>query len=327
LVTLIAGANSKWELGLRLHGIMIVRDEFDIVTESLQSAIKWCDQIYVLDNGSTDGTWEQVQALAKRHKQIVPFKQDSGSYSNRLRHDVFENFKSAGQVGDWWCKLDADEIYIDNPHNFVSRIPDRYDLVFGASFQYYFTDNDLALYEGDSKRYLVETSVEDRLRYYINNHSEPRFVRDDGNIDWSTGNPVSQREVFPVRIWLKHFQYRSPEQIQRRLELRLAAARRGDGFKHEAAVEWGKRYKLVNPRGKNEVAGANDLPRTKTFTPNWRDRVVSAEKLNYDAKDGKFVFRDDLMKPLPQPSIKEDVRHLARRIACRLRGRVGGCRR
>ncbi len=39
-----------------------------------------------------------------------------------------------------WCRLDSDEIYIDDPINFLSAVPDKYGFVFSASFNFYFTD-------------------------------------------------------------------------------------------------------------------------------------------------------------------------------------------
>src|SRR5215469_2313613 len=61
---------------VKIHGLCIVKNETDILEESLASALRWCDHIYIFDNGSTDGTWELVKNLAIEHPQIVPYKQD-----------------------------------------------------------------------------------------------------------------------------------------------------------------------------------------------------------------------------------------------------------
>ena len=37
-----------------------VKNEVDIIDQSLRAAASWCSKIYVFDNGSDDGTWETV---------------------------------------------------------------------------------------------------------------------------------------------------------------------------------------------------------------------------------------------------------------------------
>jgi glycosyltransferase involved in cell wall biosynthesis len=79
---------------MKIHGLCMVKNEADVLRETLASALHWCDHIYVLDNGSTDGTWDLVKELAVQHLQIVPFKQDDVLYTNGLRADIFNAFRS-----------------------------------------------------------------------------------------------------------------------------------------------------------------------------------------------------------------------------------------
>ena len=44
------------ENNMKIFGIMLVKNEVDIVGHTLKEAQKWCDKIFILDNGSTDGT-------------------------------------------------------------------------------------------------------------------------------------------------------------------------------------------------------------------------------------------------------------------------------
>lgn len=66
----------------------MVKNEADVLRESLISALHWCDHIYIFDNGSTDGSRELVKELADQYSQIVPFKQDGVLYTNGLRADI-----------------------------------------------------------------------------------------------------------------------------------------------------------------------------------------------------------------------------------------------
>ena len=53
----------------RFFALLPVRDEADIVDQSLQKILAWADAIYVFDTGSVDNTWEIVQDFAGRDKQ------------------------------------------------------------------------------------------------------------------------------------------------------------------------------------------------------------------------------------------------------------------
>lgn len=292
---------------MKLHGITLVKNEADILGDVLEAAADWADSIYVLDNGSTDGSWELAQEMAKTHPQIVAVDRDTGPYSNTLRRDVFEAFRDRAAPGDWWCKLDADEFYVDHPHRFLARVPERYRLVFGSSFQYHFTDRDRAAFEADPEGW-ERRPVRERLRHYRNDHSEPRFVRHGPGI-WDSGHPQDE-PVYPVRIWLRHYQYRSPRQIQSRLDSRLAASREGRGFRHEAAGNWGA----------DKGAGAPSA----SGAASWESRVVPAANLDFDAGDGRLVPREELLWPIPEPGLKSEFARLARRVPSHVRRRLAG---
>ena len=50
---------------MRIFGIMLVKDEGDVVGATIEAAQRWCDAIYVFDDGSQDSTWEQVLRAAE----------------------------------------------------------------------------------------------------------------------------------------------------------------------------------------------------------------------------------------------------------------------
>ena len=283
---------------MKIHGLCLVKNEVDVLQETLLSALHWCDHIYVFDNGSNDGTWELVNELAKQHVQIVPYKQDDVLYSNGLRADIFHRFRSNVSSQDWWCALDADEFYIDDPRIFLAKIPERFQTVWSASLNYYFTDHDAASYQRDPAKFL-KTSVQERLRYYLNNWGELRFFRHRNDIAWSRaqgGFPPAMfpAAAYPVRIWLKHYQYRSPEQITKRLRTRRAAMEASTGFWHEVTPNW-----------RTEIATKRDAPldftnaRPEFAGTRWEDRVVPAASLEYDAFDRRYVINESLMPEFP----------------------------
>lgn len=84
---------------MKIFAIMLVKNEADIVKSVILDAKKWANRIFIMDNGSTDGTWEIIQSLAD--DIVVPWKQDFRPYSNGLRADVFNEFRHEAKDGDW----------------------------------------------------------------------------------------------------------------------------------------------------------------------------------------------------------------------------------
>lgn len=285
---------------MKVHGLCIVKNEADVVEECMTAALKWCDHIYVFDNGSTDGTWELVHKLAECYPQIVPYKQDDTCFSDGLRAEIFDAFRSCARPGDWWCRLDADEFYIDDPRIFLSKIPAKFGVVCTASFTYYFTDKDAELYRQNPAKY-SETPVQQRLRYYLNNWGEIRFFAHRDSIVWTPelrwGWPESlDRELaYPIRMWVKNYSYRSPEQIEQRLRARRPAIESG-AFGHEAIANWSS-FVISGIRG-DFAESSPDLAGVQ-----WEERVVPASSLNFDGFDSRYVINENLMPQIP-PSTK-----------------------
>ena len=213
---------------MRILGNCLVKNEADVIVETLRRAASWCDRIYVFDNGSTDNTWDLVQELARTESRVVPFKSEDTPFRNSLRRDTFIQFRGEATERDWWCILDADEIYIDDPRAFLARVPASHHVVWGAYFQHYFTDVDLVRYEADPQAYPPTTPAEQALTYFRCDYSEVRFYRHRRRLVWDQGSaPRHLGLVHPRRIRFKHYQYRSPPQIQLRLETRQLAMRQG----------------------------------------------------------------------------------------------------
>ena len=295
---------------MRIHGMSLVKNEADVIGQSLVAAATWADFIYVYDNGSDDSTWEIVRDLAATHPQIVPYKQEATPFGEFLRRELFERYR--GTPRDWWCTMDADEFYIDDPRRFLASVPERFGEVWNASFEYYFTDVDAARYEEDPAAYADDVPVGDKCRYYINNWSEPRFFRNTERLEWNEGEawPEGLGPAYPERIRLKHYQYRSPPQIQRRLDSRRDAP---NSFRHEMLPDW--KQAILRPLDVDFAAA--DLAYAPT---SWRDRVVEASLLTEDR--GDYVVDEAALPPIPRarPAWVKALRAGARRAKRSLGG-------
>ena len=205
---------------MKIFGIMLVKNEVDIVGYVLKKAQEWCDKIFILDNGSTDGTWELIQSM--KNDCITPWKQDFGPFRRGMRADVFNEFRHLSEPGDWWCyALDADEVYAEDPREFLAKIPNKYLWVFKQDISFRLTREDLSEYSFSG---LFEEDI-DKLKYFaIPCWSEGRFFRYRKNLKWDNGiasqYPLHVGIFAPQRILVKHYARRSPQQIESRIQNR-----------------------------------------------------------------------------------------------------------
>jgi hypothetical protein len=226
---------------MKIHGICLAKNEGDLMEYSLRDKLTWCDYIYIYDNGSTDDTWPIAQRLASEYPdRIFPYRTDPQPFRDALRAEVFNHYRDRAHPGDWWCRADVDEFYVDPPRDFLATVPRRHHVVWSAHIQYLFTELDLARHE-QSASFIIP---DDLPRHYIANYSEPRFFRHRDRLIWP-GNgswPIHMGIATPRRIRVRHYQFRSPSQIERRLATRREAAATGwQHFPHSLADDWRKK--------------------------------------------------------------------------------------
>lgn len=259
---------------IRVLCICVVKNEADIVAQCLEDAARWAWRIFVYDNGSTDGTWEAALNVAARNERVVPFRQDGKPFHPTMRQEVFSNYRDLADDGDWWCILDADEFYREDPRKFLARIPAAYQAAWNVHLDFFLTEQDIARYERDPALYGDDVPVAEKIRYYRAGASELRFFRHDRSLAW----PPSQRSplfgaLYPERVPTLHYRQRSPQQLQSRIDVRKEARSRGTPtFRHETV-----------------------LPDT------WRERIadIARDGLHLDTGEGNFVIDEAALRPLP----------------------------
>ena len=133
------------------------------------------------------------------------------------------------------------------------------------------------------------------------------MFRDSGRLEWveGTGWPERLGRIYPERIRLKHYQYRSPRQMQRRIDSRRDALERGS-FLHEMLPDW--KQAILRPLDVDfTAADPAHAPST------WRDRIVEASLLTEDR--GEYVVDEAALPPIPRarPAWIRALRKAARR--------------
>ena len=223
----------------KIYSLLLVKNEADIIRESLLAAIEWSDKVIVMDNGSQDGTWEIVQELAQEYPRIVAFMQYTGSFHIGLRAKAFRAFRHEMTSNDWWCvRLDADEFFSEDPRAFLAKIPKKYNAVKKISTDYVLTKEDI-LAHTFTGNFMIDR--EHITHYLPEKRKERRFMRHRPWLIWSEKwrypHPIGR--TAKECIVVDHFQYRSPQQMEKRFKTRQQAKKDGCGsFLHENGTSW-----------------------------------------------------------------------------------------
>lgn len=210
----------------RFHSLLAIRDEGDIIAQSLEHQLKWADLIHVFDTGSTDDTWEIVNHFAQQYPARFHLVGRKPVYFNdtEVRSYLFAQSRSRMNAGDWVLRCDADEFHHIRPPDFVDRHMRWYET--SAYHQYYdfqFTSDDLAAWnEGRETQADRARPIAERRRYYtVSQEHEPRMFRYRRGMHWphNASFPINAGFVARNRLPIRHYPHRDPIQMEHRCKL------------------------------------------------------------------------------------------------------------
>jgi glycosyltransferase involved in cell wall biosynthesis len=304
LVHLCTLADSRTKAHLfivKFHALLPVRDEADIIAQSLDHLLTWADAVYVFDTGSQDETWDIVHQFAVQDKRVIPLKKDAVFFSDKVvRGWIFHQARQKMRDGDWFLRVDADEFHHVPPPDFVKTRMERHETV--ACHQYYdfrVTVSELKDWnDGREKISDRNRPIEDRRRWFtISSYTEPRLCRYRSSMQWpaTVSFPYNAGYIAKRRLPIRHYPHRDPLQLERRCRLRAAMA-----------------TELDNAGGHHWTEG------------NWREHVVTDSRELWYWKQGtnlpEFHFTNHLA-PLPKRAFQRIVHAWLLSILDRIRPR------
>lgn len=225
-----------------IYGICIVKNEADIIAFSLSHASRFCEAIFVLDNGSTDDTWERVLALSDHNKKIIPFEKKICRYGVGLRGYVYNRVCERINPGNWVLILDSDEFLENNPQPDIGYCEKHgFERIYTLQAQFYITPKDFQKEWYQIGHESID-SFEVLPAHYQINWSEPRLFKYKSSLEWKDldeqGNPTQISypkglgKRSPQKVVNRHYQYRSLPQMKQRLALRSKIHKETGRFKH-----------------------------------------------------------------------------------------------
>lgn len=222
------------------HGILVVRDEADIIENTLRHLDAWCDNVYVYDTGSIDGTWGIVRELRSELSSLNPLEREPVQFDDTVRAYVFNRVRDQFENGDWVLRLDGDEFYEIPPPEFVQRYLKPHETaVYNQTYEFGFTEKDLEAWHTDEGK---GGDAPERLQYFRTlDWAEPRMFQYRSSMAWpeDTSGPIHAGYVARCRIPVRHYPHRSPQQIQKRCALRSSLTDyMDDVFDHWQEDRW-----------------------------------------------------------------------------------------
>ena len=228
--------------GMAVRGIMVVRDEGDIIGQVLGHLLTWLDALYIYDTGSGDGTWEIVREVARQDRRVVALGSEPVVFHNGVRAMVFDRVRERFREGDWVARLDADEIYHGAPAEFLRERVERGEgRVFAQLYEFLITKREAAAWERGEETLAdrARPIEERRRRYVVQAFPEPRLFRYRRSMRWPPGSyvPLCGGVVARERMPVRHYRWRDPVQAAARCAVRMEQ-RRGLVGAHWDLEDW-----------------------------------------------------------------------------------------
>lgn len=220
---------------MTIFGFMIVKDEADILAQTLESLVYFggFQKIFVFDNGSTDATFQVAQLYDGDLIEVATLDE---LFSDNLKFENVYRHKNLFKEGDWFAILDADEIYQEPLLPLIQLAEyENANFIESRSAQFYFTEQELN-YDFDPAIPAVQQHP-----YYLLNYGEPRIFRYSKEMVLNSED-VKKRHSSLVscsrQLLIHHYQFRSARQTQRRLDIRMANNAYSNNWGHINSASW-----------------------------------------------------------------------------------------
>ncbi len=214
----------------RLIGILMIRNENDVLEETLQNITQFYDRIFVLDGTEPESELRVSEAILRSFPEVTFIMRDAdtdGPFPIRdgARHYLLEEVRRQYGVGNWIGVLHGDEFYSRDPRPFIALLdPAKVPIIQARLCHFFLHTDDKATWEERKDK-----PVQDRITHYMwPGTPENRLFYDDGRCRY---DPRRHKMIVPYgagarrmrfdHLVIKQYNYRTPEQMHERAAQRL----------------------------------------------------------------------------------------------------------
>jgi hypothetical protein len=214
-------------------GISVVKDEADIIRQTIEHMLKQVDHIIVADNMSSDGTHEVLESLPVELLEDREVAYRQGAKVTALAHAAYD-----GYGADFVVSFDADEVWrASDPRQTVKEVLERLRPSTMIAEAQWLTHN-------PNGTTTIERLPKVACRYH------PNLVIDQGNHFAHYGKPV-ERAIGLLKV--DHYPWRTPEQALRKIRNGIAAYRAAPDLPEKYGTHWKELARVLETEGEKAV--------------------------------------------------------------------------
>jgi hypothetical protein len=259
----------------KLIGLMMIRDEQDMLAEALNNHSMFCRAIFVLDGSRGRARAETKRILGDFSVVAGYWHDDDTGYEQPLRDGarqyLLERSRESHGLNNWYAVLHGDELWCRDPRELL-HIPDEACGVLTQLYHFFPHKS-----ERDTWSYPGSGSIEKSSRWYMMPPGkERRLFYDTGTHNYV---PEQHRTTVPpnlpeltLPIPIKQYNYRTPGQAHHRAANRKATGWQENHYHHlvndaqkffvDTLATKDKRWLQAIPEGQGQITNttANPFP-------------------------------------------------------------------
>ena len=227
-----------------------IRDEYFSI-EGIKSALKFADEVIVMDGGSTDGTTNKIAAITDQRIKLYhnEWLDSVGSFMTGINKSL-----SLGRCTSDWCILmDSDEVFHEDSIEAIRKIPDHVaDNIIAVEFNtLHFYKDYSHLMNGCKEWKDLYTHKVYMVRNGLCIHHGRIGSEPDAHLIWN-GSPIPREQTVHMNIPVFHYGHARTKEYYVRKRNRIEG--RHGGWKHNKMVttdefEWMPEDKLTKFEG------------------------------------------------------------------------------
>lgn len=199
---------------------MLVKDEGDIIEATVTHLLRELDQVYVADNGSTDGTSAILLRLRNMHGNRLYLESDDEVAYRQAEKTTRLAHRATAAGHSWVVPVDADEIWYSpfgRLGDVLEALPGDFLFAHGAILNHVGTELDPD--DGDPVRRLGWRILEPGALPKVACRALEGLHVEMGNHGAFGRGPVSSRSPSTIdgQVYIHHYPWRSEEQFLRKI--------------------------------------------------------------------------------------------------------------